>query len=192
MRTRVRFATIMSFLVLTATLSQAQTINPDVDTWLSIPPPKEDFLRKKAGKPYQYSEPGVAHYVANYSDCEWEVLELRDRASARRINNRDKSAGTSFTFEIPAERSFAGHRTAIRVEDGWLIGFNAGESGGSLWWFSKDGKDRYEKYQTIRSFNSLRWPANYMPLQDLDRMSISRGEVIKLITKTLRISMGFA
>jgi hypothetical protein len=29
-----------------------------------------------------------------------------------------------------------------RVKDGWLVGFDAGEFGGTLWWFSIDGSKR--------------------------------------------------
>ena len=33
-----------------------------------------------------------------------------------------------------------GDRHVLGVADGWLVGFNAGEFGGGLWWFSFDGK----------------------------------------------------
>lgn len=36
----------------------------------------------------------------------------------------------------------AGDRHVEKVENGWLIGFDAGEWGGTLWWFSEDGKTR--------------------------------------------------
>jgi hypothetical protein len=32
----------------------------------------------------------------------------------------------------------------IRVDKGYLVGFNRGEWGGSLYWFSKDGKQYYK------------------------------------------------
>lgn len=35
-----------------------------------------------------------------------------------------------------------GSRSIEQVDDGWLIGFDAGEFGGGLWWFASDGKSR--------------------------------------------------
>ena len=38
----------------------------------------------------------------------------------------------------------AGLIDLVKVQDGYLIGFNRGEWGGELYWFSKNGKKRYE------------------------------------------------
>jgi hypothetical protein len=32
-------------------------------------------------------------------------------------------------------------RRVLRVEDGWLVGLDAGEFGGGLWWFNSDGRE---------------------------------------------------
>jgi hypothetical protein len=40
------------------------------------------------------------------------------------------------------ETEFAGRRHWVSVEDGFLVGFDAGEFGGSTWWFSADGTHR--------------------------------------------------
>jgi hypothetical protein len=34
----------------------------------------------------------------------------------------------------------AGRLAAVRVLDGWLVGYNAGEFGGAVFWYSADGK----------------------------------------------------
>ena len=36
------------------------------------------------------------------------------------------------------------HRPSARVDDGWLVGFNKGEFGAALYWFSADGKQNYK------------------------------------------------
>lgn len=38
------------------------------------------------------------------------------------------------------ERHQAGHRHVLEIDDGWLVGFDAGEYGGGLWWFGADGR----------------------------------------------------
>ena len=41
-----------------------------------------------------------------------------------------------------ATEGLAGEWFSVKVSDGWIIGFNAGEFGAGLWWFSPDGKKR--------------------------------------------------
>ncbi len=38
---------------------------------------------------------------------------------------------------------FAGSQLATPVTNGWIASFNKGEFGGSVWWFSTDGKEHY-------------------------------------------------
>lgn len=47
-------------------------------------------------------------------------------------------------FGYPPDRDRRGERHAVEVDDGWLVGFNAGEFGGGLWWFSRGG-ERYRR-----------------------------------------------
>src|SRR5262245_29001450 len=47
----------------------------------------------------------------------------------------------------------AGGRQVVAVEGGYLVGFNAGEFGGGVWWFSKDGRRRQKL--TLRASESL-------------------------------------
>lgn len=78
----------------------------------------------------------------------WEVFLSEGRVDARRkLDNRD--FGTDESAELPfaivqgrAEEGTAGKVYAKRVVDGWIIGFNAGEFGAGLWWYSPDGSKR--------------------------------------------------
>ena len=48
-------------------------------------------------------------------------------------------------FKVPqgsAKEGLAGEWFSVKISDGWIIGFNAGEFGAGLWWFSPDGKKR--------------------------------------------------
>lgn len=60
---------------------------------------------------------------------------------------------TQWSNPVPAdlplhldETTFSARKSARRhvleVDDGWLIGFDAGEYGGALWWLSQDGSKR--------------------------------------------------
>ncbi|MCA9408379.1 MAG: hypothetical protein H6755_05865 [Candidatus Omnitrophica bacterium] len=77
------------------------------------------------------------------------------------------------------------------VDDGYLISFYAGEWGGSLWWFSKDGKSKkailpYDKsmqgFWHAKSFVNEFMPTNeglYL-LVGLSHLSLDRGGILKL------------
>lgn len=75
----------------------------------------------------------------------WHVsfdTELRIRAMVNRTQRRD-----AFPFAVPpavADADRFGDRHVLRTDDGWLVGWDAGEFGGGLWWFSPDGARSYK------------------------------------------------
>ena len=88
---------------------------------------------------------------------EWHVFLDRDRRPSARLRavSRNQAHVTctrqesypKMPFKVPqgtAEDGLAGEWFSVEVSDGWLIGFNAGEFGAGLWWFSPDGKKRYK------------------------------------------------
>jgi hypothetical protein len=42
---------------------------------------------------------------------------------------------------LKLSKEMIGRRSLIRTADGWLIGFDAGEFGGGLWWFNNEGDE---------------------------------------------------
>lgn len=113
---------------------------------------------------------------ANWSDIEWVVDSQNGRIFAWQ---GAKSPSTNLPFEIKQSSSDQrGTRHAVKVADGWLAGWNAGEWGGSVWWFSPDGRTsrRVSKHQVI----------GFYPLADgilapagLAHLGISEGKLIK-------------
>jgi hypothetical protein len=102
----------------------------------SIPPPKGWVL---------YAAPDAdssALQCANYSRREWKVSHKNEVID---ISPFSEGVEESLPFKIQpksAVAGLAGDRRVKRVSDGWLVGFNAGEFGGALWWFSVDGLNR--------------------------------------------------
>lgn len=43
-------------------------------------------------------------------------------------------------FDIPSADDRRGNRHVLQLSDGWLVGFDAGEWGGGLWWFGPEGE----------------------------------------------------
>jgi hypothetical protein len=89
----------------------------------------------------------------------------------------------SLPFEIkpsiPEERLIRGRRFVTAVEDGYLIGFNRGEWGGTLYWFSKDGTKKYKiSNDQIIQFK-IRNKKIYA-IEGLSHLSISEGRIIEI------------
>lgn len=81
---------------------------------------------------------------ANYSQKEWKV-RLQDNALQIDLRKPREETNDPLPFKIKngnTKNGLIGERHVKEVDDGWLVGFNAGEWGGSLYWFSKDGKEK--------------------------------------------------
>lgn len=58
---------------------------------------------------------------------------------AERLKSREHADPVPFSYAETEDRR--GSRHVARVDDGWLVGFDAGEFGGWLWWFGEDGHE---------------------------------------------------
>lgn len=86
-------------------------------------------------------------------------------------------------FEIVqgrAEEGLAGDIHAAKVTDGWIVGFNAGEFGAGLWWYSPDGRDRIH-ISSDQVITYLRSHARLFALSGLDHLGLSYGSIIELV-----------
>ena len=102
----------------------------DLERWYAVPAPE-------VGSPmWWHAQSDVEH--------EW-VVSLQDGRPQARLKTPkdDEPAPLPFTL---AKGTYAeglqGQRSSLKVDDGWLVGFDGGEWGGALWWFSPDGRRR--------------------------------------------------
>jgi len=87
-----------------------------------------------------------------------------------------------------------GHRHALEVRDGFLVGFDAGEFGGGLWWFSPNGtrstrvslpestpvrKDDPFRAENVRGFVSFE--GEILVFMGLDHLLGRSGHVFRLL-----------
>jgi len=78
---------------------------------------------------------------ANYSRHEWRVSVSSGQLQITDDGNRyHEQAGLVFPPHFRRTKDMIGRAMTARAGDDWLIGFNAGEFGGGLWWTSPDGK----------------------------------------------------
>lgn len=85
----------------------------------------------------------VWDYAANSSPKNWRVLAENGQIHARLMDRGPQTKGERPNFAPVVDRL---HRVAAfsRVDDGWLVGFNQGEFGAALYWFSADGQQNYK------------------------------------------------
>lgn len=75
----------------------------------------------------------------------WEVVQNGDKATARISRDYSGLKWPRKQMDLSAKnRWFERPHRLQRVEGGWLAGYNGGEFGAELWWFSSDGKRSYK------------------------------------------------
>ena len=107
-----------------------------------------------------------------YSDTRWEVY-LHDRAVRVRPYDPEADNGPALPFAVTRPVSADRTPKVLRVTDGWLVAWNAGEWGGQLWWFSPDGteSDKISNDQIVAFFEAH---GRLFALEGLDHM-LPRG-----------------
>ena len=68
-------------------------------------------------------------------------------------------------------------RRVLRVEDGWLVGLDAGEFGGGLWWFNSDGGDG-KLLSNDRVVGFAEGPKGVLVLTGIAHLGVDHGEVL--------------
>ena len=127
----------------------------------------------------------VWFYAANHSDITWHVSSENGKTSARNQESVAAESAKKPTFTPEAGR-FRGASKFVEVEDGWLVGFNRGEFGAGIYWFSKDGDRNYpvSNHQVV-DFFSL--PDGVYAIEGLAHMGMSRGSVIRITRPAVNV-----
>lgn len=80
-------------------------------------------------------------FEANHSAHAWRVSAPTGRLEITDVGNRPhEEAGVAFPPHFHRSKKMIGRAMTVRAGSDWLIGFNAGEFGGGLWWTSPDGR----------------------------------------------------
>ena len=103
-----------------ALLAIASIGDPFLSEWMHVPRPRPQSRSMECGN---YSEDW---YVESASGGGVRAV----RASARTPRVHEK-----IPFAIPPTNDRRGLSDVARLDSGWLVGFDAGEFGGGLWWF---------------------------------------------------------
>jgi hypothetical protein len=72
-------------------------------------------------------------------------------------------------------KGMIGVQSALKVQNGWLLGFDAGEFGGGLWFASDKGATQMLSHENIRGFVAT--PRGVLVLAGLAHMGLDSGKV---------------
>jgi len=142
----------------------------DVTSWLTVDiPPANTAAREnwenKAGN----------------SLLEWRVVQNGNKVFAKVLSKDSSAMGAAplpnFT---PKTQRFSRVKAIAHVEDGWLVGFNHGEWGASLYWFSKDGESHYH-VSTHKIIDLLPLGDGVVGIEGLEHLGASSGSVIRIV-----------
>jgi hypothetical protein len=167
-RGNVRTWFVLAIVCITACHCWAEdgSIPRDVANWLTLAPPKHNSLAWRA---------------ANSSQYEWLVSEDHGHVVATKAP-RHWPTPPKLPFRL-VRRVPDGEIRAVRVADGWLVGRDAGEWGGDLWWYSPNGVKRYEiSRRQVRGFYDT--PGGLFGIDGLAHMSLDFGHVLRLRTNS--------
>jgi hypothetical protein len=139
--------------------------DPDVTKWVEIKRPKDP------------------HYadVADAFDWQWIVARRGNKVYAHVVGWREVLkwliARAPFVPRVN-NPEFVDYK-AFHVRDGWLIGFNEGEFGAALYWFSNDGLRNY-KISDDQVVDFMNTPHGILAIQGLAHMGFNFGSVIQI------------
>jgi hypothetical protein len=87
----------------------------------------------------------------NDGRSEWCVSVVDGRVTAEPRDSRAPVPGPRPAFVAETEE-FRAPTSFLQVDDGWLVGYDHGEFGGALYWFSTDGThhDRISDHQVVQ------------------------------------------
>jgi hypothetical protein len=144
------------------------TYEKDLSKWEEITSPPSRLCGEKM----------IWSYRANYSKYEWKVIT--DDPIPKPILKKETEAKSGerppFT---PKVEKFIGGYAFLQTNDGWLVGFNNGEFGASLYWFNKEGSQNYKisTHQVVSFFSTSK---GIIAIEGLSHLSESQGSIIQI------------
>jgi hypothetical protein len=131
--------------------------------------------------PFSSAIDETARFCGSYAERDWEVkLEEGRLKVSEWAGDSIKEAALPFTITNgSSEAGLEGDRYAEKVDDGWLVGFDAGEWGGALWWFSEDGRIR-KKLTDENITGFVRLSAGIFALAGLVHLQDWGGKVLRV------------
>lgn len=115
---------------------------------------------------------------ANYSRREWRVA-LSETGSAEITPRPQPYGAKSSKRELPTgvkvQRGMVGVESRLKIQNGWLLGFDGGEFGGGLWFANLSGKTQELSEENVHGF--IETPQGVLVFSGLAHMGHDSGKV---------------
>lgn len=122
----------------------------------------------------------------NHSNDEYEVFFNNENKVEYRDYEYRRVKGAELPFEITPKKddryAFGGRQVNLKVDTGWLVGFDKGEWGGNLFWFNEEGTN-YEKIASGNIKNLFEVDGQIFVTEGLAHLSMSDGQIFKVERK---------
>src|SRR5690606_35197051 len=119
----------------------------------------------------------------NQSNEEFEVYLNTDNRVEYRDYDYKKVKGAELPFKIipniDDKYAFVGIQVNLKIENGWLVGFDKGEWGGNLFWFNEKGS-QYEKITSGNIKNIFEINGKIYVTEGLAHLSMSDGQIFQI------------
>jgi len=125
--------------------------------------------------------------IMGYNSAKNDWIVYLDRNEIRVVDDRSYTYKQNLTNKkMPFKIEQKGLSDAIKVKDGYLVGFNRGEWGGELCWFSKNGKEKDEMFGSMFSppvVQFIKRDNKIYAITGLAHLGMSFGNIIKIEKK---------
>jgi hypothetical protein len=128
--------------------------------WVAIPAPDEERL-----------------HGANYASDEWQVAIDHGVVTFTEAKDHEPDSGPPLPFTPKSPVPEKGRQHVVAVSDGFLVGYDSGEWGGALVWYSKDGTAETKLAdENVRGLVAV-GPELFASIEGLAHITISEGNV---------------
>jgi hypothetical protein len=138
------------------------------------PPGEHDVRTWKRIAPWDVTTD--RHFSLNYSPCTWSVSVRDSKVVA--TAHEDAEPAVPPGFVLP--ETWGPPRVIVRGRSGVLFGFDRGEWGGALLWYSDDGGFR-QKLLKQNIVGILPTQGGFIAFAGLSHLGMDRGRVIELV-----------
>lgn len=129
----------------------------------------------------------IPEKILEYNSAKNNWIVYLDKNEIRIIDNFSYIYKQNLSNKkLPFKIEQPGLIDVIQVSDGYLVGFNRGEWGGSLYWYSKNGKKKIKIGGSVFSTSPIQFIKRdnlIYAITGLSHMSMSYGDIIKIEKK---------
>jgi len=136
-----------------------------------------DLVSSLTSYPIPTNRDSITSLVTFHKRCMVSIKEGKVYAEDYKLSKKESLL--PFVVKKGGDIRLRGTESVLKVDDGYLVGFNGGEWGGDLYWFSADGSAHYK----ISGNNIIQFIKNgdsIYVIEGLAHLSLSEGSIMQI------------